>query len=125
MTRTSRLTVNETICDRFSIGPGDVFRHIESTQWLLYATTHIAEYLNKRSLSFPLEALHTRIRYGIKEELLDLAKLRGVGRIRARSLFEKGYRKVNDLKYISADELGSIKLIGKTLAKDILVQAGK
>lgn len=115
----------ETICDQFSIGPGDVFRHIESMQWLLYATTHIAEYLNKRSLSFPLEALRTRIRYGIKEELLDLAKLKGVGRIRARSLFEKGYRKVNDLKYISADELGSIKLIGKTLAKDILVQAGK
>jgi helicase len=115
----------DAICDRFGVGPGDVYRHIESMQWLLYAAISIAEYLNKRGLGFAIEALRTRVRYGVKEELLDLISLKGIGRIRARSLFDKGFCKVSDLKLISEDELGSIKTIGKALAKDILVQANQ
>ena len=45
-----------------------------------------------------------------------------VGRIRARGLYEKGYTKIEQLKFVSADELGAIKQIGKVLAKDILLQ---
>ncbi|HLF17379.1 MAG TPA: DEAD/DEAH box helicase [Candidatus Omnitrophota bacterium] len=115
----------EMICDKFGIGPGDVFRHIESTQWLLYASTSIADYLNKRRLTFQLENLRSRVRYGIKEELLELTKLKGVGRIRARNLFEKGFRRLSDFQSTNAEELGQIKQIGKQLAKDILVQTGR
>jgi len=112
----------EAICDQFGVGPGDIYRHIEATQWLLYAATCIAEYLQKKRLTFQLEALRDRVRYGIKEELLELAQLKGVGRIRARSLFEKGFRKFGDFKFTSVEALARVPQIGKTLAGEILKQ---
>jgi hypothetical protein len=51
-----------------------------------------------------------RVRYGIKEELLELAALEGVGRIRARMLFKHGYHTLADLKPATAEHLaGSSK----------------
>lgn len=112
----------DSICDQFNIGPGDIYRHLEATQWLLHAGANIADLLHKKSLVFKLENLNTRVRYGIKEELLNMIHLKGVGRIRARILYDRGFRKMDDLKYISTDELGSIKQIGKKLAGNILSQ---
>jgi helicase len=113
----------EDVCERFDIGPGDVFRLTESTQWLLYAAQSIAEVYQFKKLSHFLENLKIRIRYGIKEELLELATLKGIGRIRARILFKHGYEKLSDLSKASEDELGKIRGIGLALAKDILKQA--
>jgi NAD-dependent DNA ligase len=42
--------------------------------------------------------------------------------VRARSLYGKGYKKLSDLKNVSADELSAVPQIGKTLAKEILDQ---
>ena len=75
-----------------------------------------------KKITFVLENLRRRVRYGIKEELLELASLHGVGRIRARHLFSHGYHKINDLQYASAEQLSSIKSIGKALARDIVTQ---
>ncbi len=112
----------ETLCDSFGIGPGDIHRHTESIQWLLHAASIIADLLSYRQLTFVLEDLRSRVRYGIKAELLNLVSLRGVGRVRARNLFEKGFKKIPDLKFASVDDLSGIPQIGKTLAKDILEQ---
>ncbi|PCN50664.1 hypothetical protein B6U99_03345 [Candidatus Geothermarchaeota archaeon ex4572_27] len=38
------------------------------------------------------DKLSRRIRHGVKEELLDLVSIEGVGRIRARALYARGYR---------------------------------
>jgi helicase len=62
------------------------------------------------------------VRYGIKEELLSLTKLKGIGRVRARILFQHGLEKPADLKNVSAEQLGGIKGIGLALARDILQQ---
>ncbi|MCA9398254.1 MAG: ATP-dependent DNA helicase, partial [Candidatus Omnitrophica bacterium] len=112
----------DVICDQFGIGPGDVYRHIDATQWLLYAAGTIAELLRKKSLTFELQDLRNRVRYGVKKELLDVVQLKGVGRIRARVLFQKGYTKLGDFKFTSENDLGAIRQIGKTLAKDIIQQ---
>ena len=112
----------ETLCDDFNVGPGDIYRHVESTQWLLYAAGNIAELNHYKELTFVLESLGRRVRYGIKQELLELAALHGVGRVRARHLFAHGYHKWNDLRFAGADALSSIKTIGRALAKDILTQ---
>lgn len=115
----------EVICDQFNTGPGDVYRFVESIQWLLYAAGNIAQLLTQKKLTFDIENLRTRLRYGVKEELLDLISLKGIGRIRARILFEKGFKDFNSLKPLSEDQLGSIKGIGKSLARDIVAQLGK
>ncbi len=112
----------EILCDEFNVGPGDIYRHVESARWLLYAASTIAELYHYKRLSFNLENLRHRIQYGIKEELLELASLRGVGRIRARQLFAHGYHKLGDLKSASESSLASLKTIGKSLARDILFQ---
>jgi helicase len=88
----------------------------------LYAAGCIAELYHYKKLTFNIEDLRSRIKYGIKPELLELASLRGVGRIRARQLYAHGYHKLGDLKNVSETALGSIKTIGKSLAHDILDQ---
>jgi helicase len=112
----------EDICDRFDVGPGDVFRLTESAQWLLYATQSIAEVFQYKKLTFFLEGLRCRVRYGIKDELVELASLKGIGRVRARILFGHGYQRLPDFKNVDADKLGRIKGIGLALARDILKQ---
>ena len=112
----------ESMCDDFNVGPGDIYRHVESAGWLLHAAGQIAELLHHKRITFDLEALRLRIRYGIKEELLELASLEGVGRIRARMLFKHGYHKLADLKPSTAAHLAGIKTIGKSLAESIVQQ---
>jgi helicase len=112
----------EALCDDFNVGPGDIYRHVESADWLLYTAGNIAELNHFKKLTFVLEDLRKRVRYGIKEELLELASLQGVGRIRARQLFAHGYHKLGDLQFVTAEQLGSIKSIGKALAKEIVAQ---
>jgi helicase len=112
----------ESMCDDFNVGPGDIYRHVESAGWLLYAANMIAELLQYKKMTFELEALRLRVRYGIKEELLELASLEGVGRIRARILFKHSYHKLTDLKQASVEQLASIKSIGKSLAQSIVQQ---
>ena len=112
----------ETICDQFGIGPGDVYRHTESAQWLLYAAGVIANLFQLGRVSYSLENLRRRISYGIKEELLELAQLRGVGRVRSRNLYNKGFKNFADLKKSSVESISQIPQIGKALAKEIIDQ---
>jgi len=112
----------EIICDRFNVGPGDIHRFVESMQWLLHGTGIIAELFKFRKLTFVLEDLKTRVQYGIREELLELVRLKGVGRVRARQLYNNGYKKLSDLKLVDVDTLTKIPQIGKSLAKDIHTQ---
>ncbi len=112
----------ETMCDDFNVGPGDIYRHVESAGWLLYAAGMVAQLLHYKQLTFELEELRRRVRYGIKNELLELAGLEGVGRIRARILFKHGYHTIADLKTTTEGHLSSIKTIGKSLAQSIVQQ---
>ncbi len=108
----------EIICDLFGIGPGDIHRFVESAEWLLYASIEIAK-LFKISHSSVLHNLRTQIRYGIKSELLELVNLRGIGRIRARNLFDKGFKSLNDLKIAPLEKLQKVPTIGKEIAASI------
>ncbi|MDP2939022.1 MAG: DEAD/DEAH box helicase [Candidatus Omnitrophota bacterium] len=112
----------DLICDNFGIGPGDIRRHIETAKWLLYSSSVIGELFHKKDLVFQLEALRKRVVYGIKEELLELVSLKGIGRVRARNLFRKGYKKISDLKFASVGDLAKINQIGEKIAKNILEQ---
>ncbi|NLE64752.1 MAG: DEAD/DEAH box helicase [Elusimicrobia bacterium] len=125
LTRWMEEEEEEALCERFDIGPGDIFRHTESAQWLLYAAQSIAEVFRFKKLTFFLGDLQNRVRYGIREELLDLCRLKGIGRIRARILFSHGWKTQKDLARIDEESLGKIKGIGNVLARDILKQIKK
>ncbi len=115
----------ETICDFFSIGPGDVHRFVETAEWLAYATIELARLFRIPSGIKPLHRFRTRLRYGIKEELTELVSLRGVGRLRARHLFDRGYRDLKTLEQASVEQLEKVPHIGKEIAASILSQLKK
>ncbi|MBI4846020.1 MAG: DEAD/DEAH box helicase [Candidatus Omnitrophica bacterium] len=108
----------EIICDNFGIGPGDVHRFVETTEWLLYAAIELAK-LFKIPAHKSIYNLRTQIRYGIKAELIDLVSLKGIGRMRARNLFSKGFKNISELKNASLEQLQKVPNIGKELAQSI------
>jgi len=71
-----------------------------------------------------LTRLMTRVQYGVKEELLELISLRGVGRVRGRALFQRGYKTLRDLQKVSPNDLARIPTIGSALAVKIKEQVG-
>jgi helicase len=112
----------DQIISQFGVGSGDIFRFVETADWLLYAMYEIAKLLNIKE-EFPyIRRVRTRINYGVKEELLDLVKLVGVGRIRARRLYDAGLKNTRDLAAVKIEELSEIPTIGNELAKKIKKQ---
>jgi len=112
-----------TICERFDVYPGDLRNKADTARWLVYAMGELARIFNK-DLSRELVRLSDRLEHGIREELLDLMAVKGVGRVRARHLFNAGYRKVKDLRKATPDELSRVPGIGRKLATEIIVLAG-
>ena len=72
-----------------------------------------------------LDILRKRITYGIKHELIDLVRIRNVGRVRARILFKNGYKNRTTLKKVPLEKLAEIDKIGMTIAKSIKSQVEK
>ncbi|MBU4305566.1 MAG: DEAD/DEAH box helicase [Candidatus Omnitrophica bacterium] len=111
----------ENICEIFNIGPGDVHRFVETAEWLLYATIELARLLKIPGIKLA-QTLRTQMKYGIKPELIELVSLKGIGRMRARNLFEKGYKDIAQLKNAPLESLQKIPTIGKEIAANIKKQ---
>ncbi|MDD5745802.1 MAG: DEAD/DEAH box helicase [Candidatus Omnitrophica bacterium] len=111
----------ELLCDFFGIGPGDVHRFVETAEWLLYSSVELAK-LFKIPNTKPLNDLRTRMRYGVKAELVELVNLRGVGRLRARNLFNSGCKTIPQIQAASLEKLQSVPMIGKEIAAAIKKQ---
>jgi helicase len=86
----------DRICERYGVGPGDIRGKVETAEWLLRAGEQLAQELDLPVV--PVRRARKRIEYGVREELLDLAGVRNVGRKRARRLFEAGVRSRADLR---------------------------
>ncbi len=106
---------------RFGLGPGDVYRLQEEARWLLYAAQRIGG-LFGLPLG-PLPVLRTRMRYGVREELLELVRLKGVGRVRARALYDAGFRDLDAIARTDPKALARVPHIGPNLAASIREQA--
>ena len=120
--------INETsedgILEVHKVEPGDMLRMVDTSKWLLHATYQLAELFGHKDLLAPTYELQIRCAKGVKSELVPLVELDGVGRVRARSLFNAGYRNLDDLKHASVTDLMNVPLIGPSLAKKIKEQVG-
>jgi helicase len=120
--------INETsedgILEVHRVEPGDILRMVDTSRWLLHATYQLAELFGHKDLLSQAYELQIRCAKGVKSELVPLVELDGVGRIRARSLFNAGYRTLDDLKHASVTDLMNVPLIGPSLAKKIKEQVG-
>jgi helicase len=114
----------EPLLEKYGIGPGDLRSKVELGDWLLYSMRELSNIFNKDAYA-PLTELMTRVRYGVRRELLDLVKLRGVGRARARSLFDHGVKTLDDVRGVEVGRLARIPKVGEALAKSIKEQVGE
>lgn len=112
-------TYEDDIHERFGVGAGDIRRNVDTAEWLLHAAHDLAGLFKAKSALKPLRKLRERVRYGVKEELLELVQLRGVGRVRARSLFKAGYRRLADIKQADEKGLARVPYIGTEIARNI------
>ncbi len=113
----------EEVTKKFGIGPGDIRRMTDQAEWLLYSMGELGRIFNKKKVR-ALTRLTIQVQYGIKEELLELISLRGVGRVRGRALFQRGYKTLRDLQKANPSDLARIPTIGSTLAMKIKEQVG-
>ncbi len=107
------------LSDSLGIESGDIHRMVETADWLSYCLREISKHVERVDLLDELESLRRRIVYGIREELLDLVKVKGIGRIRARSLYKHEIKTLDDLAKIPVNKLAEIDKIGSTIADNI------
>ncbi len=108
-----------SLSDSLKIESGDMHRMTENANWLSYCLREISKHVERADLLEELSDLRTRIVYGIREELLDLIHVKGIGRVRARILFKHGIKNLDDLRKIPVYKLAEIDKIGSTIADNI------
>jgi len=113
----------EEVTKKFGIGPGDVRRMTDQAEWLLYSMAELGRIFNKKKVR-ALTRLTIQVQYGVKEELLELISLRGVGRVRGRALHQRGFKSLRDLQKANPNDLARIPAIGPALAMKIKEQVG-
>jgi len=108
-----------SLSDSLGIESGDMHRMTETANWLSYCLREISKHVDRADLLEELGDLRQRIVYGIREELLDLIRVKGIGRVRARLLFKHGIKSLDDLKKIPVNKLAEIDKIGPTIADNM------
>jgi helicase len=114
--------IEESLLERYNLGPGDIRNRVDIAKWLLYSMGEIGR-LSRVKKSREVKRLQLRVNHGVKEELLPLVSLRGIGRVRARRLFAHGFKTLEDIKDADVRALSRVELIGKKLAESIKRQA--
>lgn len=107
------------IVKKYGTTPGALYSKITNADWLMYAATEIAKLMKVKQTK--LLEIRVRMGYGIKRELLDLVRLKGVGRVRARMMFNSGIKRVMDLRDERSQETIQ-RLFGKEIANSIIKQ---
>jgi len=107
------------ICERYSVGPGDIYGMVESVTWLLHASSELARMF---ASAFHTNVLECEIcmKHGTRRELLPLIRLRGIGRVRARRLFNNRMTTPDEIVAHGIDEV--TRILGRGIAEQIFEQ---
>jgi len=116
---------DKNILEKLGVEPGDMYRIVETSDWLLYSLYEISKLFNREDLLQEISILRKMVKYGIKEELIPLISLEGVGRVRARALYNAGFKDMRSIESASEQKLAAVQKIGAALAKKIKEQVKK
>ncbi len=111
------------LLEKYDIRPGEIRVKQETADWLLYAAEEVSVLQDHKLAVKEIRKLRLRVEYGIKEELLVLLKLEGIGRVRARKLYSHGIKGVGDIK--KTDPTTLAQLLGKAVAESLKKQVGE
>jgi helicase len=107
----------DALLENFGVTPGELRARLEISDWLFYSMQELGLLLNMHGMLRHIRKARLRIKYGIKEELLALVKLKQVGRVRARMLFDRGYKTIDSLRHAPVTSIAQI--VGPNIGKDI------
>ncbi|TAH58498.1 MAG: ATP-dependent DNA helicase, partial [Methanosarcina mazei] len=110
------------ICLKFGIGEGDIHATADIAEWIMHVTAQLAGLLDLKGAKEASE-LEKRIRYGAAPELMDLLDIRSVGRVRARKLYEAGFKSTAELAAASPEHIAV--LVGPKITERIFKQIGR
>lgn len=105
------------LVEKYSIAPGALYVKLTNADWLIYSSIELAKILHVPI--HDLVDINVRLKYGIKEELLDLVRLEQIGRVRARALFNNGIHTIDDIRN-NRDKVA--RVLGKDIAQKVFSQ---
>ncbi len=105
------------LLEYYGITPGELKAKLDLADWLIYAVSELSKLKGYKSLISELSKLRLRLKYGAKEELLPLLKVKHIGRVRARKLFRNNIKNLRDLREVDLSVLS--RLVGGMTAKKI------
>lgn len=105
--------------EKYNVGPGDLYSLTQTADWLLYASSELAKIKGFLGHLRALIVLRDRVRHGVREELLGLVRIKGIGRVRARFLYNRGFRDIEDIAKADVRELALVPRIGPSLARKL------
>jgi len=105
----------------FDVGEGDLRQFSENASWIADAGSRLVKLCGFQSFSM-LSDLEIRLQYGASIQLLPLLKIRGVGRVRARRLYNAGFHSKESFK--PADFVTVAGLIGPKIAEKLYLELG-
>lgn len=111
------------LLEKYNIAPGEIRTKLEIADWLLYASTELARIMEMKNAVRELTKVRLRVADGVKEELLPLLRLKGIGRIRARRMFSNDIKDIGDVKKVDPVTLSQI--LGRAIAEDVKKQVGE
>ena len=113
----------EDLLEKYNVRPGELRRRLDIADWLCYSASELARILQFHHHIAPLQKTRYRLKYGAKEELLALLKLRNIGRVRARKLYRNNIRSAGDIKKAAVKTL--TQLTGPKTAVNLKKQVGQ
>lgn len=114
----SERSINE-ITETYEIGPGDLQMRVSSAEWISYSLSRLSS-LFKPEIRTSLERLNLRIKEGVREDVIELTSIPGIGRVRARRLYANGLNSIYAVSSAKVEDISGIFGFSDRLSKDTI-----
>ncbi|MBI4019450.1 MAG: DEAD/DEAH box helicase [Candidatus Aenigmarchaeota archaeon] len=88
----------DALLEKYGAAPGEIHAKKTNAGWMLYAARELAMTLGDKDAAKEINKARLRVVYGVREDLLRLVLVKGIGRSRARKLHRNGIRGMADIK---------------------------
>jgi helicase len=106
----------------FNVGSGDIESKKSTAEWIVFSAARMARHYRREYANF-LDILSLRISEGIKNEIIPLISVPGVGRVRARVLYNSGFKSLGELAAANPQDIGNIRGFSYNMAERIISYA--
>lgn len=110
-----------SISKEFDVGEGDIRQFSETASWIANAGARLLKVCGLQSAGL-FSDLEIRLQYGASIQLLPLVKIKGIGRVRARKLYNAGFKSKESFE--PADFERVVALIGPKIAEQLYREIG-